>query len=176
MSLRAKLLLSQLPLVLALAVVAAGSLYAAVRFGAAPGEILQENFRSFDAGRGMLHSIDTIDQHVISANLRGEAISRGELSDPLASFDRELRLQESNITEEGEKESTEELRRLWESYRAGLDRVATTEGLQIYRERSRALREAVTRILEMNRTAMQRKSSVARGEAERVGGLSRQAQ
>ncbi|MGE0788810.1 MAG: ATP-binding protein [Sandaracinaceae bacterium] len=170
MSLRAKLLLSQLPLVLALAVVAAGSLYAAVRFGAAPGEILQENFRSFDAGRGMLHSIDTIDQQVISANLRGESIAAGDLTDSIASFERELRLQESNITEHGERESTEELRRSWESYQGGLAEAADADGLPIYRERSRALRGAVNRILELNRSAMQRKSAGAREQAERIGG------
>lgn len=170
MSLRAKLLLSQLPLVLALAMIVAGAMYAAVRFGAAPGEILQENFRSFDAGRGMLHAVDTIEQRVISANLRGDALRLTDLSEPIASFGRELRLQESNITEEGEKESTEELRRLWESYRAALEGAASVQGFPIHRERSRTLREAVNRILEMNRAAMQRKSSAARREAGTIGG------
>jgi hypothetical protein len=67
MTLRRKLLLTQLPLMIALAVIVAGALYAAARFGAAPGEILAENFRSFDAGRRMLEAVETIDQGVLSA-------------------------------------------------------------------------------------------------------------
>ncbi len=169
MTLRRKLLLSQLPLVIALAVIASGALYAAVRFGAAPGEILYENFRSFDAMRSMLHTADTIDQRVLSANLQGETFSPGEVSESIALFDRELRLQESNITEEGEKDATERLRRAWEAYRGGLETVATDEGFASHQERSRALGSAVDRILEMNRNAMREKSEQARHEAQRIG-------
>ena len=169
MTLRRKLLLSQLPLIIALVVVAAGALFAAVRFGSAPGDILHENFRSFDAGRGMLHTIETIDQRVLSSRLQGDSFSPDDVSEEVASFERELRLQESNITETGESEATEQLRREWEGYRAGLGTAAMREGLAVHRERSRAVLGAVDRIIQMNRDAMRRKSDRARIEAERFG-------
>jgi PAS domain S-box-containing protein len=168
-TLRRKLLLSQLPLILALAVIAAGSLYAAVRFGAAPGTILHENFRSFDAMRSMLHAVDTIDQHVLSATLQGEPFSPGDVPAAISSFDRELRLQESNITEEGERDATDELRQRWDAYRTGLVNEANPSALVPHQERSRALRSAVEHILQMNRDAMRRKSEQARGQAQRIG-------
>jgi signal transduction histidine kinase len=169
-TLRSKLLLSQLPLVIALAVIVAGALYAAARFGSAPGEILHENFRSFDAGRSMLHATDVIDQRVLSASLEGgEPFLAADVSQAIASFERELRLQETNITEKGESRATVDLRRAWNAYRAGLDDAATREGLAAHRERADAVRALVDRILQMNRDAMRSKSERARGEAERIG-------
>lgn len=168
MTLRSKLLLSQLPLVIALLVVAAGALYAAARFGSAPGEILHDNFRSFDAMHSMLHTADTIDQRVLSATLKGETFSLQDEAESIALFDRELRLQESNITEDGEMDATLQLRRAWEAYRAGLESVATDDALASHRERSRTLRHAANGILQMNRNAMRQKSERARQEAERV--------
>lgn len=169
MTLRHKLLLSQLPLIIALAVIASGALYAAARFGAAPGEILFENFRSFDAMHSMLQTADAINQRVLSANLEAETFASQEVSASIAAFDRELRLQESNITEEGELEATRQLRKAWEAYRAGLQSVPTDQGLASHQERSRALGSAVDRVLQMNRAAMRRKSEQARYEAQRVG-------
>lgn len=169
MTLRRKLLLSQLPLVIALLLIALGALYAAMRFGAAPGEILHENFRSFDAMRSMLQTSEAIDQNVVSASLRGEKFSTREVSESIASFERELRLQESNITEEGETDATEQLRRAWEAYRDGLESIAANEDLASHQVRSRALRSAVDRILQMNRNAMRHKSEQAQHEAGRIG-------
>lgn len=172
MTLRRKMLLAQLPMVLALAVMAAGALYTAFRFGAAPGEILHENFRSFDAGRGMLHAVDLIDQRVLSASLQEAPFDAGDVPGPVASFERELRLQESNITEQGERAATLALRRVWAAYRDGLAAAAATpEGLAAHRDRSRALRSAVDSILQMNRNAMRHKSERARREAERIGAM-----
>jgi PAS domain S-box-containing protein len=169
LTLRRKLLLSQLPLVMALLVIALGALFAAVRFGSAPGEILYENFRSFDAMRSMLQTSDAIDQRVVSASLQGETFFTREVSDSIASFERELRLQESNITEAGETDATEQLRRAWDAYRTGLESIAADEDLASHQVRSRALRSAVDRILQMNRNAMRQKSEQAQDEAGRIG-------
>ncbi|MEO8183313.1 MAG: ATP-binding protein [Deltaproteobacteria bacterium] len=169
MTLRGKLLLSQLPLMVALALVAAGSLYASVRFGSAPGEILYQNFRSFDAGRSMLHTAELIDQRVLSASLRGEPFAPEEVSTALASFERELRLQESNITEPGEGDATNQLQAAWQAYRSGLEAASASEGLAAHRQRSRTLLAAVDQIIGLNRDAMRRKSDRARFEAERIG-------
>lgn len=163
MRLREKLLLSQFPLGLALLIVAAGALYAAGRFGAAPGAILHENFRSFDAGRGMLEALDDIEQRALSPRERSDSGVTAEV----AAFERELALQENNITEAGEREATAELKRAWEAYRATLG--GEPPAGTVHRDLTRAVREIIDRILEMNRAAMQRKSRDARQEAERLG-------
>jgi signal transduction histidine kinase len=169
MTLRRKLLLSQLPLVVALSAIALMALYAAARFGSAPEQILHQNFRSFDAARSMLHAIDLIDQRVLSASLEGQRFAAYEVSESVQAFGRELRLQESNITEAGERDATEALRRRWTAYRAGLDVAGAPGGLAGHRGRSSELRGGIDIIIEMNRDAMRRKSERARDEAERLG-------
>ncbi len=169
MTLRRKLLLSQLPLLIALVVTAAGSLYAAVRFGSAPSDILYQNFRSFDAGRSMLRATNAIDQRVLSASFEGRPFAAAEVSADLASFDRELRLQESNITEKGERAATATLRRDFEAYRASLADATRPSGVAIERRRSLELRSAVDRILVINRDAMRHKSALARTTAQHIG-------
>ena len=168
MNLRRKLFLAQTPLFLAVAAIAGGAVYAAVEFGAAPAEILHQNFRSFDAGRSMLHMADTIDQRVLSASLEGEKPAESALAGPIAAFERELELQEHNITEQGEREATEQLRRAWEAYRAELASRGSRTFAATEQQRSKALRAAIARILQMNRDAMRKKSEQAEREAERI--------
>lgn len=171
MNLRRKLFLAQTPLIVTLLAIAGGALLAAVRFGAAPAAILHENFRSFDAGRSMLHAADNIDQRVSSASLVGNVLAPAALAEPIASFERQLVLQERNITEQGEREATEQLRRAWNAYRAELVRARSTERVALERKRSRELRRAVERILQMNRDAMRKKSERALREAKRISAL-----
>jgi NtrC-family two-component system sensor histidine kinase KinB len=169
MTLRKKLLLAQLPIILALIVVAAGALYAAVRFGAAPGAILSENFLSFDVAHGMLQALDEIDQRALSATLQGEQFTAADVSERAASFERELRVQEGNITEPGEDQATADLRHAWDEYHAGLDGVGDPTAFAAHRERSQTLRKAIDVILQINRDAMHRKSELAQAQAERIG-------
>ncbi|MEZ4374391.1 MAG: ATP-binding protein [Polyangiaceae bacterium] len=169
MTLRGKLLLTTLPLVLALVLTTGGALYAAFRFGSAPDAILQQNFKSFDAGRNMVHAIDTIDGLVFAAALRREPFQRETAAQAIADFDRELRTQEGNITETGEREATKALRTRWERYVADLDEASSTSRLEGYLKRSGELQAAVDTILDTNRGAMHRKSDLAREESRRIG-------
>lgn len=171
MKLSGKMLVAQLPMVAALMVIAASALYLTVRFALAPSEIMHENFRSFDAGRAMLRAVDGIDTEVLSASLQDRAVSATTLSTLQDSFDRELRLQENNITEDGEHAATERVRRAWTTYRAGLEGRPHPNGLAAHRARSVELQAAIETILEMNRSAMGRKSDEARRVAQRVVSL-----
>lgn len=168
MTLRKKLLLAQLPMILALIVVAAGAMFAAVRFGAAPGAILSENFLSFDVAHRMLEAMDEIDQRTLSTALHDKPFAAADVAEHVASFDRELRVQEGNITEPGENLATAELRRAWTEYRAGLDGASDPNAIAAHLERSHVLRKAIETILQINRDAMHRKSELARGQAERI--------
>jgi NtrC-family two-component system sensor histidine kinase KinB len=100
MNLRAKLLWAQAPLVATLLLAVGLTLFAARQFGAAPGAILHENFRSFEAGLTLLNAVDVIDR-------------QGESPRAVADFERALALQQGNITEQGEAEPTAELTTAW---------------------------------------------------------------
>lgn len=140
MTLRGRLLWAQAPLVVALLVAVGGSLVAARELGAAPGAILYENFRSFDAGLTLLRSLEALDRPQESQ--QGVA-ARAELEAALV-------LQQSNITEPGEAEATTRLVDAW------------------HRRDTPAARQAVDVILRLNREAMARKSEAARDEARRL--------
>lgn len=101
MTLRGKLLWAQVPLVAAVLLAVALMLYAASRFGAAPGTILHDNFRSFDAGLTMLRSLEALE-------------TTGDSAQAVAAFAAALRLQEGNITESGEIEATAALGVAWQ--------------------------------------------------------------
>jgi signal transduction histidine kinase len=168
MKLRAKLAVAQLPLVLALAVTAAAALYGAARFGAAPGEILYENFRSFDAAHGMSRALDAIDREMVAATLSGEPLARQQIAEAVSRFERELSVAENNITETGEAEALERLRAAWETYRDDLDGVGRDK-LAAHRAPAAELHDAVDAIVGINRDAMGEKSETARSEAARIG-------
>lgn len=169
MTLRQKLFLAQGPLVVALALASAGALFAAWRFGSAPGEILHENFRSFDAARSMLHSADAIDLHFLRVGLSDDPLSAAPVERAIEGFEEQLRLQRGNITEAGEREATLALERAWSAYESGLAYILTADDLDAHRARSHTLRDAVDRIVRMNRDAMRLRSERASLESRRIG-------
>lgn len=168
MKLRTKLLLAQAPVLVALVVLVAAAVYIAHRLGDAPGSILRDNFRSFDAGRGMLVAIDAIDRDVVAHPWRSPAEAQQRIADERAVFERELELQESNITEVGEGEATERLEQAWRAYAAGIPTSSDRASLEGHAHRAYALRRAVDGILQLNRDAMRDKSRIVAEEAERL--------
>lgn len=166
MTFRHKLLLAQMPMTVALLLIVAGSIYACLHVGSAPAEILHENFRSFDAGRGMANVVDAVEEHIFEGSQSTTASY--ELGQLLVTFERELTVQESNITEEGESEATARLHQAWETYRDGLALCTTPAGLTAHRVHAAVLRDAVEAILQMNRDAMHRKSERTRRGTERI--------
>lgn len=169
MKLRTKLLLAQAPVLVALVVIVAAAVYIAHRLGDAPGSILRDNFRSFDAGRGMLVAIDAIDRDVVAAPWRSSGEARQRIADERAAFERELELQKSNVTEVGEDEATDRLEQAWRAYAAGIPNSSDRVALEGHAHRAYALRRAVDAILQLNRDAMRDKSRTVAEEAERLG-------
>ena len=165
MTLRRTLVLSQLPLFLALALAAGAALYAGIRFGVAPDRILAENFRSFDAAHRMIETLNGVDQSLASAIVEGEAVDGLDARDALRDFERELSLQQGNITEEGEAEATQALARAWRAYADAIRAGLPASDYEAHRARSEALRSRVGEILVLNRTAMREKSSRAERES-----------
>ncbi|MCK6529363.1 ATP-binding protein [Myxococcota bacterium] len=179
MTLRAKLLLAQLPLALALVflgVVARGTVSS---LGERAGLILEENYRSVLAAQRMKESIERLDSAALFlvAGHREEGLELAAVHRPI--FERELGVEERNVTEAGEGEAARELRSAWERYRArfrGFAEVRDPERSRaLYFEELepgfRAVKEAADAILTLNQDAMVRQSEEAARAAHRLDAL-----
>ncbi|GEJ55469.1 HAMP domain-containing sensor histidine kinase [Anaeromyxobacter diazotrophicus] len=172
MTLRAKLLLAQAPLALALALVGAASVSAIASLGLSPALILRDNYRSVLAAERMLRAEKDLDDFAL-ARAAGRAGADAERARATASFEAELHAQESNITERGEAEATRDMRGRWAKYLRALDAVVAASPrarLDVYFDAfmpaARELQHAAQDILAINQDAMQRKSDQARRAAE----------
>ena len=105
MTLRTRLLLAQGPLVLALAAVGAVAVATTHSLGRAGERILSDNYRSVLAAQRMKESIERLDSAalflVIGERERGLALA----AEHVPAFERELEVEEHNITEPGEEEA-----------------------------------------------------------------------
>jgi signal transduction histidine kinase len=177
--LRTKLLLAQLPLVLALGVtIVVGSV---VTRGLARGseDILKDNYRSVLAAERMKEYAERIDSGAAFTAMGRPALGLRQIDDNTPKFESELRVQEANITELGEREATEQLRAVWTAYRAAV--AAAREPAEPSRLDERyfatllpafiAVKDAADRILELNEDAMIGKSERAQQLAGEWGTL-----
>jgi NtrC-family two-component system sensor histidine kinase KinB len=167
MSLRGKLIAAQAPLALALIVVGLVCGVVVRRLGQQFQLILADNHRSVLAVLRMKDTLEELDR----AALR---ISFGRPPDPPSLrrgrdlFERDLRLQEGNITEPGEAELTRRLRAAWSDYERQADAfLAGGREPGVYASSLepsfRAARSLCDAVLGLNLDAMLRKSD--RGEA-----------
>ncbi len=172
MTLKTKLLIGQLPLVLALAVLGVIFRLATGSLGQQASRILADNYRSVLAAQRMHEALDRIDRSVLFL-LAGHAHDVTALvAQQRAALERELRVQEDNITEAGEDQPTRLLRAAWIDYGRALDRLLATSDHPTrehlyFRELQPAfdrMDRSAGRILEINQDAMVRKS----GRAERT--------
>ncbi|HEY8926770.1 MAG TPA: PAS domain-containing sensor histidine kinase, partial [Polyangia bacterium] len=137
MSLRGKLVLAQAPLALALVAVGVISAVTTTRLGERSRLILADNYRSVLAAQRMKGALERLDTHALvllttRAGARaGTDVSRLPQAPPTDVFgmardliERELAVQEGNITEVGEGPLTARLRAAWTEARSGVDRFA----------------------------------------------------
>jgi NtrC-family two-component system sensor histidine kinase KinB len=176
-TLRAKLLLAQAPLALALALVGAASVSAIAALGRSPELILKDNYRSVLAAERMLTAGKELDDFVL-APAAGRPADAAARADATARFEVELRAQEGNITELGEAEATRDLRSHWVDYQRALEEVLAAPAparldryFEAFVPAARELQRAARAILDINEDAMQRKSDQARRSAERTTAL-----
>ena len=107
MTLRGKLLVAQAPLALGLLLVGMVALSTVHTLGRSSERILQDNFRSVLAAQRMNEAAERIDSAALF-----RAAGRPDKAEPVArvnldNFERELRIQENNITESGEADRSE---------------------------------------------------------------------
>jgi NtrC-family two-component system sensor histidine kinase KinB len=177
MTLRAKLLLAQAPLGVALALVGAASASAIAALGRSPELILRDNYRSVLAAQRMLGAQRDLEEFTF-ARAAGRAAADGVRAEAAARFEAELRIQEGNITERGEAGATQELRARWAGFERALDEVLAApvparldRYFDVFVPAARDLQAAARGILAINQDAMQRKSDQALRSAERTTAL-----
>ena len=171
MSLRLKLLLAQFPIVAAMALVGMLAMQTIGVLGMSAQTILKDNYRSVLAAERMQSDLDRLLYRELARCASLPVVDSGLESE--TSFERELAVQEGNITEPGEAEATKALRLSWNSYRARLHDTerAPAGGAGACLARLQRLtddvRAGTVRILDINQDAMVHKSEHAHTLAER---------
>src|ERR1700682_2230750 len=101
--------------------------------------ILKDNYESIIYGNNMLKALEAI----------------GTRKDAMQDFEQNLKKQEANITEPGEKELTEEIRKNFEELKAN------PKDPSNYAE----IRQSIHQVLDLNATAIFRKNAIAQDTA-----------
>ena len=176
MTLRTKLLLAQVPLGLALALVCILSVVMIASLGSHSQSILKDNYRSVLAAQRMKESIERLDSAALFlvARQREKGLQQASAHRPLV--EAELKVQEGNITESGEREVTERLRVFWTDYQeqfTQLTEIADPEvAKQFYFTELEPtfykVKNAADEILALNQDTMVRKSEDVRRTAEHL--------
>ncbi|HEX2685317.1 MAG TPA: ATP-binding protein [Kofleriaceae bacterium] len=174
MKLGTKLLLAQLPLVVALCVtIVIGSMVTrALARGSE--DILKDNYRSVLAAERMKEAAERIDSGVVFAVIGRAARGLEQIDAHMPKFENELGAQEGNITEPGELDATRRLRAAWTDWRAAITEVRKAPDASGLDERYftqllprfLAVKDAVDQILALNQDAMIGKSD----RAQRLAG------
>ncbi len=175
MSLKAKLLAAQLPLVLGLLLLGGTAVRIIGRLGLSSQHILRDNYRSILAAERMKEALERIDSAAIF-----RAAGRPDKGDAQAQpnievMESELKVEEQNITEVGEQEAARKLRKLWTAYHEDYRVFRALAGEAAVRARYFEVMEpaflrvkaAAERVLEINQDAMVLKSEAARRTSDR---------
>jgi signal transduction histidine kinase len=173
MTMRAKLVLAQAPLAVALALVGVFSSAVTARLGQEARLILANNYRSVLAAERMKESLERIDRgalFIVAGHAEGAA---AEIASHRARFEEELAGQQGNITESGEAEVTQHLRAAWDRFVASLagyerltDRAARDAAyFQTLRPAFGEVHRLADKLLAINQDAMVRKVDLAEGRA-----------
>jgi two-component system, NtrC family, sensor histidine kinase KinB len=179
MNLYRKLLLAQAPLALALGIVGIFSLLVVSYLGTHSQTILKDNYRSVLAAQRMKEAVERMDSAAlfIAAGERQKGREQAEKNRPI--FEAELKVQEGNVTEAGEKEFTEKLRAAWTDYLSKFDRLqkgaTVDEAKRLYFSELEAsfysVKTAADEILTINQDSMVRNSDAVRRTAERMNAV-----
>ncbi len=173
---RTKLVLAQLPLVLALGITIIVGSSVTRALGRGSQDILKDNYRSVIAAERMKDAAERIDSGLVFAIIGRASRGLDQIAQYIPKLEDEIRVQEHNITEPGEREATAKLRKVWNDYRdaiAEVRRVPDAAGLDgryfdSLLGKFLAVKDAADVILVMNQDAMMAKSD----RAERLAGTS----
>lgn len=175
-SVRGKLLLGQLPLLLALLVLTVFALATVSSIGDSAQNILQDNYRSVLAAQRMKEAIERMDSGALFVIAGQHKLGWEQVGSHRRRFDQELQIEEANITEVGEAEIARKLRSAWEHYLHQLQRFQSLDDSSSLRQHYfqdlapafLQVKQCADEVLGLNQDAMMRKSERARLTAQRL--------
>ncbi len=179
MTLRQRLLLAQVPLALALLLIGAVEV-TVLRWQGRSGErILEDNYRSVLAAQTMKEALERMDSGALFIGIGERTKGREQINRFGPVFERELEVQQHNVTEPGEREATRELEARWAAYRSALEMYMELEDPAALRRRYSevlepaflAAKDAADVILDLNQDAMAAKARELRVTSARVNTL-----
>src|SRR6266852_4572604 len=173
MRLRTKLLLGYAGFVLALGVLGAWSARTLNQMSAVSGRIIAENYDSVVAAQDMKESLERMDSAAVLELLGQHDRAMRQAAEHRGRFDAAFDKAAANITEIGEPEVIDAIRRDREAYyglfdefmRASGDR--TAQYFRVLEPRFDAVRADCDRLLRLNQEAMRRKADAASAIARR---------
>ncbi len=176
MTLRSKLLLAQVPMAIAVAVVGVMASITNGKLGRNSELILKDNYRSVLAAQRMKEAIERIDSAALFIVAGEDQAGAHQSEEYIPRFERELEAQEGNVTEAGEQQATHALRARWDKYlgrlRLFIQRHDGVSHRRLYFEQLQPsfveVKEGADMILAINQDAMVRKSEQARKTARRL--------
>jgi NtrC-family two-component system sensor histidine kinase KinB len=176
MTLKGKLLIAQLPLIVALLFIGTISAITTYRVGETSQIILQDNYRSILAIERIKEALERMDSATLFIIEGHRKEGEGIIQEHRQSFENELNIQKNNITEKGEAETTQRLSILWTEYKTKLAIFLaaknTSEERNFYFNELLPLFEKIkltaVKILAMNQDAMVFKSEHVRKVANRT--------
>lgn len=178
MTLRAKLLLAQVPLGLALVVLGLVAVWAVSSLGARALTIFKDNYKSVLAAQNMKESIERMDSAAVFLPLGRRDLAEPQMRENRRRFEQQLEIQEHNITEPGEQEATNKLRSDWDRYQQEFDaylQIPQPEQADYYFSKLQpqfvTVKNAAEVILNINQDAMRQKSDDANQLAQRTSML-----
>jgi NtrC-family two-component system sensor histidine kinase KinB len=175
MRLRNKVLLAQVPLVVALGITIAIGSSVTHSLGVGSEDILKDNYRSVLAAEHMKESAERIDSGIVFALIGHPQEGGAQIDANLPKLEAELVAQEHNITEVGEREATAKTRGAWTTYRAAVTAArAAPDAARYFTTLLPAFladTDGADGILTMNQDAMIQKSDRAQRLAKRSNTL-----
>jgi two-component system, NtrC family, sensor histidine kinase KinB len=161
MTFKSKLMLTMAPLVVALALVGLVSGIVAGVLARQPGTIWKDNYRSMLSAQRMKESIERLYDFALW-HLLGSSVDQNLREQYLVEFEREFDTEVHNITEKGETDAVERLRRQWADYQAALTQFHAEPDPRRQREVAfpaltrtfEAVKRGADEILEINQDAM----------------------
>jgi NtrC-family two-component system sensor histidine kinase KinB len=173
MTLRTKLLLGYAGFVLALGLLGAWSARTLSQMSAVSGHIIAENYDSVVAAQDMKESLERQDSAALFDLLGQSDRARRQVTEYRRRFDAALAAASANITETGEPETVEAIRRGRDEYYRRFDAFMksasdrTTIYFQSLEPQFNDVRAASDRLLRLNQEAMRRKADAASRIARR---------
>ncbi|MCX7050032.1 MAG: ATP-binding protein [Candidatus Sumerlaeota bacterium] len=176
MKLRSKILLAQIPLALALLAISLLAVRTIQKLGGHSQTILKDNYQSVLASQRMKESIERMDSAALF-RIAGKRKESEEMAEPNREiFERELSVEEHNITEPGEIEAARALRGGWNKFESEYRQFTALEDAKAQQEFyfSRLyplflpVKNSANEILAINQDAMVRKSDRVNQAANRM--------